>query len=123
MARKKFDYVIGLISGRFESVKIGDKFYQEFVPMVENKHPTLHRVLANSDLSRQQVLEKERLINPSLIINRDEFSKSEVEKKSLKIAKQQANAIIKRTRKVFQTFDFELWKYLALKANKVNHSR
>lgn len=83
--KKKMDYVIGLITGRFETVRKGDKLEQHFVPMVSNPNDSITSIMKkDTEISRQSVLEKEGLIQPPLIINRGEFVKSEYEKDMLK---------------------------------------
>lgn len=121
--RKQLDYVLGLISGRFETSRTynedGDRvILTTFVPMVENPNAPLTYMMKTDykDLSKQQVFQKENLIYPPLVINREEFKKTDSEKKDLKIKKQQVKAFNNRTNKEYTTYNFELWQY-AMKVN------
>lgn len=110
--RKQIEYVIGLITGRFEMSKTynsdGDRVIQTiFVPTITNDNPPLSYVMkTNEELSKQQVLEKESLIYPSLIISEEDYKKkSDFEKKEIKQLKSNV------TNKRFKTqLPFFLWK-------------
>lgn len=122
------DYVVGLITGHFNTTRTiteeGVQLVRYFVPIVENKNPPLNYLLKTQDKDKsvQQLLQKEQLIYPPLIINRSEFSKSEVEKKELKIRKQQfKNSINAVNFAQAYTYDFETWKYIHALNNSKNN--
>jgi hypothetical protein len=112
--RKQIEYVIGLITGRFEMSKTyntdGDRVIQTtFVPTITNDNPPLSYVMkTNEELSRQQVLEKEALIYPSLIVSEEDYKKkSDFEKQEIKQLKSNV------TNKRFKAhLPFHLWKEL-----------
>lgn len=117
--KQKLDRVIGLITGRFSTVKtIVDGAVvvkQEFIPTVVNPQPTVQEILKTSEYSKQMVMEKLHLINPTLQIDRSEFTKSKFEKDDLKIKKQNYKAgIVNGTHGPLPStaINFEVWKYL-----------
>lgn len=78
--KKKFDYVVSLLTGRFQG--------KTFIPETTNPHPPLPYLLKAKDVQDEDsVLVAERLRNPKLKINREEFKKSNKEKRNLKYFK------------------------------------
>lgn len=83
-----FDPVIQLITGKWEKVRVGSTLKEVFVPFKTNKYPSINTMLKdNKDLSREQVLIRERLTQPRLIIDRTVFQKTESERDVLKSRK------------------------------------
>jgi len=84
----KFDPVIQLITGKFEKIRVGSNLKEVFVPHKRNPNPPITEILkGNKDLSREQVLVKERLVQPRFFIDREVFVKTESEKDMLKTRK------------------------------------
>lgn len=94
----RFPWHVGLISGSVKKVRdIHGKIIQEFVPSKLNKYPTLHTLFErNQNLSQQEVLEREGLINPPVKIDNSVFSKSRSEKRHLKHLKKLHNTSMKK---------------------------
>lgn len=90
MARRFQDYVTGLLTGKFVTVKdIHGKVHKEFRPFKVNKHPTLHslRNVLGDKVSEDQLQIEERLRHRSLEIDRSIFEKTKEEKSFLKRVK------------------------------------
>lgn len=91
MAKKKqFDYVVSLISGRFQGTT--------FIPQTENPNPPLaylRKVGQTSDITEDQLLVNEGLRIPLLTLNRGEFQKSNKERRNLKYAKKVHNRLLR----------------------------
>ena len=80
------DVVIQLITGRMESyTDLSGKLQQEFIPSKVNKYGTLAQIRHNEPtLSEDALMVREGLRAPRLVINREQFQKSDFEKAELK---------------------------------------
>lgn len=76
MAKKKFDYVISLLTGKFNG--------KTFIPETANPYPPLNTVHKTAS---DEVMVAEGLRLPKLVVNRNEFKKSNKEKRNLKYFK------------------------------------
>jgi hypothetical protein len=83
---RRNDYVQGLITGKFED-KVDattGKSVRVFVPRTRNKYNTIGGLLSQADhLSHQEVLEREGIIYPTLVIDYSVFKKRPREKRYL----------------------------------------
>lgn len=77
---KHFDYVTGLLTGYFDEKG-------KFVPKTYNKFRPINEVINQSRKSPREVMIEEDLMPGVVDVNRDIFTKSEVEKQFLKRAK------------------------------------
>lgn len=89
------------------------KTKQQFKNKILNKNSSINDLVSDT-VTKQEVLEKNNLIKPTLVLNRSEFQKSEEDKVKLKALKKSSNNL---DNKPF--LNFEVWKYI----NKVNYVR
>lgn len=95
------NYCLQLLSGKFESVKDNEgRVYQVFTPQKTNKYPPLSqlvrgRMLQDTNISKQQILEDEDFVLPALIKNQEIFIKTKDEKEVSKKLKKAYKAELK----------------------------
>lgn len=92
--KRRSDYVVSLLTGRFVTKQGKDEFgnlkvIQTFEPATHNKYPTLHQLRRDKGhrFSDDQILTFERLRCNSLVLDRSVFAKTANEKLRLKKAK------------------------------------
>lgn len=87
------NYCLQLLSGKFESVKLEDgRVIRVFTPQRTNKYPPLSqlvrgRMLQDTNISKQQILENEGFILPALETHKEVFIKTKSEKEASKAIK------------------------------------
>jgi len=89
------------------------KIKQQFKNKPLNKNSSINDLVSDT-ITKQEVLEKNNLIKPALVLNRSEFQKSEEDKVKLKALKKSSNNLGSKP-----FLNFEIWKYI----NKVNYVR
>lgn len=89
------------------------KTKQQFKNKILNKNSSINDLVSDT-VTKQEVLEKNNLIRPTLVLNRSEFQKSEEDKTKLKALRKTSNNLDGKS-----YMAFEVWKYI----NKVNYVR
>lgn len=98
-SKRRIEYVIGLISGKFSPTKNADgKISMTFTPAIANKYSPLNLLaqLECRNMSDDEIKIKEGLRLPLLNLNRSEFQKTEEEKALLKKLKAENKKVVRK---------------------------